>query len=72
MNNQFTIKEESIAWDRDKHGNTVYRNRFFVERLEGTCLVDYGNYTFRTQAEKRIQDLEQWKVSREENYTHEK
>jgi hypothetical protein len=57
MQNSFTIKEVGIAYDRDRYGDTTYKPRFFVERLEGNCLVDYGNYDIRAQAEKRIDEL---------------
>ena len=55
--NPFTITEESLPSDRDRYGNTSYYTRFFVERLEGNCLVDYGNYDYRQQAENRIKEL---------------
>ena len=59
MKNSFTITEVGIAYDRDRYGKTTYKPRYFVERLEGNCLVDYGNYDLRAHAEKRIKELTQ-------------
>ena len=53
----YKVKQVSIAYDRDKYGNTIFHQRYFVERLEGLCLVDYGNYDSYGEAEKRIKIL---------------